>query len=138
MRHATLRQLRILAAVVAEGSFSSAAKALHLTQPAVSLQVKDLEHACGLALLERSGRRVRATEAGREVLRAVQGVERELKSAEDTLSALKGLRGGLLTVAVISTAQYFAPQLLAEFSRRHANVKLRLDVCNRDTLLGYL
>ena len=60
MRHATLRQLRILAAVVAEGSFSGATKSLHLTQPAVSLQVKDLEQACGLALLESSGRRVRS------------------------------------------------------------------------------
>lgn len=138
MKHATLRQLRILAAVVSEGSFSGAAKALHLTQPAVSLQVKELEHACALTLLDRSRRRVRPTEAGREVLRAAQGVERELKSAEDTLSALKGLRGGLLTVAVISTAQYFAPRLLAEFCRRHGDVKLRLDVCNRDAILGYL
>ena len=138
MKHATLRQLRILAAVVSEGSFSGAAKSLHLTQPAVSLQVKDLEQSCGLALLERSGRGIRPTEAGREVLRATQGVERELKSAEDTLSALKGLRGGLLTVAVISTAQYFAPRLLAEFCRRHGDVKLRLDVCNRETILGYL
>ena len=138
MRHATLRQLRILAAVAAEGSFSGAAKALHLTQPAVSLQVKDLEQACALPLVERSGRRVRPTEAGREVLRATQAMERELKSAEDTLSALKGLRGGMLTVAVISTAQYFAPRLLAEFCRRHADVKLRLDVCNRETILGYL
>ena len=138
MKHATLRQLRILAAVAAEGSFSGAAKTLHLTQPAVSLQVKELEQACGLALVERLGRRVRPTEAGREVLRATQGVERELKSAEDTLSGLKGLRGGLLTVAVISTAQYFAPRLLAEFCRRHADVKLRLDVCNRETILGYL
>lgn len=138
MKHTTLRQLRILAAVVAEGSFSGAAKALHLTQPAVSLQVKELENASGLPLVERSGRVVRPTEAGREVLRAIQGVERELKGAQDALSALKGLKGGLLTVAVISTAQYFAPRLLAEFCRRHADVKLRLDVCNRDTIISYL
>lgn len=138
VKHATLRQLRILAAVVAEGSFSGAAKAMHLTQPAVSLQVKELENACGLALLDRGQRRVRLTEAGREVTRATHAVERELKVAEDTLSALKGLRGGLLTVAVISTAQYFAPRLLTEFCRRHADVKLRLDVCNRDNILGYL
>jgi molybdate transport repressor ModE-like protein len=134
----TLRQLRILAAVVGEGSFSGAAKALHLTQPAVSMQVRELEHSCGLALVERGARGVRLTEAGREIMRATQGVERELKSAEDTLSALKGLKGGLLTVAVISTAQYFAPRLLTQFCRRHADVKLRLDVCNRDAIVGYL
>jgi molybdate transport repressor ModE-like protein len=138
VKHVTLRQLRILAAVVGEGSFSGAAKALHLTQPAVSMQVRELEQSCGLALVERGARGVRLTEAGREIVRATQGVERELKSAEDTISALKGLKGGLLTVAVISTAQYFAPRLLTEFCRRHADVKLRLDVCNRDAIVGYL
>ena len=138
MKHVTLRQLRIFRAVVEEGSFSNAAKALHLTQPAVSLQMKDLERDCGLALLERSGRRTRATEAGRELLRSALHIDQELKATEDALSALKGLRGGLLTVAVISTSQYYAPRLLAEFCRRHADVQLRLDVCNRDAIVGYL
>jgi DNA-binding transcriptional LysR family regulator len=134
----TLRQLRTLVAVVYEASFSKAANVLHLTQPAVSQQVKELERACGLALIERSGRRVRLTEAGREMIRAAQGVERELKQASEAISALKGLRGGQLNVAVISTAQYFAPRLLTEFCRRHTNVKLRLDVCNRETMIGHL
>lgn len=138
MKHVTLRQLRIFRAVVEEGSFSNAAKALHLTQPAVSLQVKDLERDCGLPLLERSGRRTRPTEAGRELMRSAHLIEEELKAAQDAISALKGLRGGLLTVAVISTAQYYAPRLLAEFCRRHADVQLRLDVCNRDTIIGHL
>jgi DNA-binding transcriptional LysR family regulator len=138
MKNVTLRQLRTLAAVVDEGSFSGAAKALHLTQPAVSLQVKELERACGLPLVERSRRRVRLTEAGHELLHAAQGVERELKQAQESISALKGLRGGKLTVAVISTAQYFAPRLLAEFCRRHADVQLRLDVCNRAAIIGHL
>jgi LysR family transcriptional regulator, low CO2-responsive transcriptional regulator len=138
MKRATLRQLRILAAVVAEGSFSAAAKSLHLTQPAVSQQVKELEGSCGLPLLERAGKHIRLTEAGGELMLAIRGVERELKSAEDSIAALKGLRGGLLTVAVISTAQYFAPRLLTEFCRRHSGVKLRLDVCNRDAIIGYL
>ncbi|HXS53538.1 MAG TPA: LysR substrate-binding domain-containing protein [Usitatibacter sp.] len=138
MKHITRRQLRAFAAVVAQQGFSGAAKVLHLTQPAISLQVKELERSCGLALLERSGRRIRPTEAGRELLRAAQAVERELRGAEDALSALKGLRGGLLTVAVISTAQYFAPRLLSEFCRRHPDVKLRLDVCNRAAMLRHL
>ncbi|MGE5098336.1 MAG: LysR family transcriptional regulator [Betaproteobacteria bacterium] len=138
MKHVTLRQLRIFRAVVDEGSFSNAARALHLTQPAVSLQVKELERDCGLALLERSGRRIRPTEAGRELMRSAHLIDEELKAAQDAISALKGLRGGLLTVAVISTAQYYAPRLLAEFCRRHADVQLRLDVCNRDTIIGHL
>src|SRR6185437_14188017 len=138
MQHVTRRQLRIFAAVVSEQGFSGAAKVLHLTQPAVSLQMKELERACGLPLLDRSGRRIRPTEAGREMLRAAHAVERELKSAEDAISALKGLKGGLLTVAVISTAQYFAPRLIAEFRRRHADVQLRLEVCNREAMIGHL
>ena len=138
MKNLTLRQLRTLVAVIYEASFSKAANVLHLTQPAVSQHVKELERACGLALIERSGRRIRLTEAGREMIRAAQGVERELKQAEQTIGALKGLRGGQLNVAVISTAQYFAPRLLAEFCRRHADVKLRLDVCNRETMIGHL
>jgi DNA-binding transcriptional LysR family regulator len=138
MRHITRRQLRVFAAVVAEQGFSGAARALHLTQPAVSLQVKELERACGLPLLDRTGRRIRPTEAGREILRAAHAVERELKNAEDAISALKGLRGGSLTVAVISTAQYFAPRLLSEFCRRHADVKLKLDVCNREAMIRHL
>ncbi|HXZ49012.1 MAG TPA: LysR family transcriptional regulator [Usitatibacter sp.] len=138
MRHITRRQLRVFAAVVTEQGFSGAARALHLSQPAVSLQVKQLETSCGLPLLERSGRRIRPTEAGREILRAALAVERELKSTEDAIAALKGLRGGQLTVAVISTAQYFAPRLLSEFCRRHADVKLRLDVCNREAMVRHL
>ncbi|HXN15916.1 MAG TPA: LysR family transcriptional regulator [Usitatibacter sp.] len=138
MKHISRRQLRVFAAVVAEQSFSGAAKMLHLTQPAISLQVKELEQSCGLSLLERSGRRIRPTEAGREMLRAAHAVERELKQAEDAVSALKGLRGGMLTVGVISTAQYFAPRLLTAFCGRHTDVKLRLDVCNREAMLHHL
>jgi DNA-binding transcriptional LysR family regulator len=138
MKNVTLRQLRTLAAVIDEGSFSGAAKALHLTQPAVSLQLKELERACGLELVERTGRRIRLTEAGHELLHAAQGIERELKQAQQGIAALKGLRGGKLTVAVISTAQYFAPRLLTEFCCRHADVQLRLDVCNRAAIIGHL
>ncbi len=138
MKHITRRQLRVFAAVVAEQGFSGAAKALHLTQPAISLQVKELERSCGVPLLDRSGRRIRPTEAGREILRAAHAVEREMKSAEDAITALKGLKGGLLTVAVISTAQYIGPRLLAEFRLRHADVKLRLYVCNREAMIRHL
>jgi len=138
MRNATLRQLKVFECVARHASFTRAAAELHLTQPAVSLQVKELERSCGVPLLDRSGRRIRATEAGREMLRAANAVERELKAAEEAISALKGLKGGTLNVAVISTAQYFAPRLLSEFCRRHADVKLRLDVCNRAAMIRHL
>lgn len=138
MKNITRRQLRVFAAVVAERGFSGAAKVLHLTQPAVSLQVKELRRACGLELLERSGRQVRPTEAGREILRAANAVEREMKGAEEALDALRGLRGGTLTVAVISTAQYIGPRLLARFRQLHGDVNLRLHVCNRQEIIRRL
>jgi len=138
LKHVTRRQLSIFAAVVAEQGFSGAARSLHLTQPAVSLQVKELERACGLALLDRGARHVRPTEAGREMLRAAHAVEREIKAAEDAIAALKGLHGGTLTVAVISTAQYIGPRLIAEFAHRHPAVQLKLVVCNRAEMLRHL
>jgi len=138
MKHVTLRRLRTFRAVVDAGSFSRAARSLHLTQPAVSLHVKELEQECGLPLLERRGRRIVLTEAGHELLRTAQGIERELKQAEDQLAALKGLRAGRLTVAVISTAQYFAPRLLSQFCARNPNIELHLDVCNRAHIIGHL
>ena len=138
MRHVTLRQLRTFCAVVDCGIFSDAAKALHITQPAVSLHVKELEHECGLPLLERRGRRLWLTEAGRELVRATQGIEREIKQAHEHMAALKGLQAGRLTVAVITTAQYFAPRLLSQFCLRHPSIELHLDVCNRAAIIGHL
>jgi len=138
MKRVTLRHLRTFRAVVDCGSFSEAARTLHLTQPAVSLHVKELEHECGLALLERRGRRIRLTDAGHELLRAAHGIERELKQAEDQMAALKGLQAGRLTVAAISTAQYFAPRLLSQFCMRNPNIELHLDVCNRANIIAHL
>lgn len=138
MKHLTRRQLSIFAAVVAEQGFSGAARSLHLTQPAVSLQVKELERVCGLPLLDRHGRRIRPTEAGRHMLVAAHAIEREIRAAEEAIAALKGLEGGTLTVAVISTAQYIGPRLIAEFARRYPAVRLKLVVCNRADMLRHL
>jgi DNA-binding transcriptional LysR family regulator len=138
MRTVTLRQLRSFAEVARRQSFTAAAKALHLTQPAVSMQVRQLEGAAGLPLIEQLGRQVHLTEAGRELLRYAGGIADLLREAEDAMKALQGIGGGELSIAVTSTAKYFAPRLLAEFRRRHADVRLRLAVSNREAVVRAL
>jgi DNA-binding transcriptional LysR family regulator len=138
MRNATLRQLRTFAEVARRQSFTAAAKALHLTQPAVSMQVRQLEDAAGLPLVEQFGRRIHLTEAGRELLAYASGIAELLREAEDAMKALQGIGGGELSIAVTSTAKYFAPRLLAEFRRRHAEVRLRLAVSNREAVVRAL
>jgi DNA-binding transcriptional LysR family regulator len=138
MRNATLRQLRTFTEVARRQSYTAAAKALHLTQPAVSMQVRQLEDAAGLPLVEQLGRRVHLTDAGRELLRYASGVTELLREAEDAMKALQGVGGGELQIAVTSTAKYFAPRLLAEFRRRHPEVRLRLAVSNREAVVRAL
>lgn len=138
MRPLTLRQLRTFTEVARRLSYTAAAHALHLTQPAVSMQVRQLEQAAGLPLVEQLGRRVHLTEAGRELLRYAAGISDLLREAEDAMKALQGVGGGELSIAVTSTAKYFAPGLLAEFRRRHPEVRLRLAVSNREAVVRAL
>lgn len=138
LRHATLRQLNVFEAVARHLSFSRAASELHLTQPAVSMQVKSLESQTGLPLFEQVGKRIHLTEAGAEVARYAREVQSRMKDCEDTLSAIRGISGGRLHLAVVSTAKYFAPRLLAEFSRRHPGVTVKLSVTNREQVIGEL
>ncbi len=138
MKHATFRQLRIFEAVARHLSFSRAAEELHLTQPAVSMQVKSLEAQAGLALFEQVGKKIHLTEAGAEVARFAAEVASRMKDCEDTLAAIRGVAGGRLHLAVVSTAKYFAPRLLSEFSRRHPGVTVKLSVTNREQVIGEL
>jgi LysR family transcriptional regulator, low CO2-responsive transcriptional regulator len=138
MKNLTLRQLRIFAAVARHSSFSRAAEELHLTQPAVSMQVHSLEESAGLPLTEQLGKKVRMTAAGDELARLAHNIEQQLRDSEDALAALKGARGGHLQIGVVSTAKYFAPALLAEFSRRHPGIDLRLSVNNRSAIVRAL
>jgi DNA-binding transcriptional LysR family regulator len=138
MRDVTVRQLQVFAAVGKHLSFTRAAEDLRLTQPAVSMQVKALERLAKLPLVERAGRHLALTEAGLELLQHAQTVLRALEDAEDAFAALRGLEAGRVAIAVVSTAKYFAPKLLALFSRKHPEVELKLAVNNRDTVVQLL
>ena len=138
MRNITLRQLHTFVEVAQQLSFTRAARRLHLTQPAVSMQVRQLQQAAGLALFAQTGKRIALTEAGRELLRYANGVIELLREAEGAMRALEGTTGGELSIAVTSTAKYFAPRLLAEFRREHPLVKVRLVVSNRAAVIHEL
>ena len=135
MKHATLRQLKVFEAVARLLSYSRAAEELHLTQPAVSTQIRTLEGHVGLALFEQFGKKVYLTPGGAELLYFSRAIISQFRDAEEALAQFKGIEGGRLNVAVISAGDYFFPRLLVEFARRHPGVKLNLTVHNRAELL---
>jgi DNA-binding transcriptional LysR family regulator len=138
MKNATLRQLKVFESVARHLSYSRAAEELHLTQPAVSLQVKTLEDHAGLPLFEQLGKKVYLTPAGMELLHFSREIIQRFQEAEEALTQFKGIAGGRLNVAVISAGDYFFPRMLVEFARRHVGVRLNLTVHNREELLGQL
>jgi len=138
MKDATVRQLQIFEAAARALSFSRAADALRLTQPAVSMQIRQLEHFAGVTLFERTGRRLHLTVAGEELVLHARAVLRALEDADEAFAAIKGLRGGWLRLAVVSTAKYFAPRLIARFGQAHPGVQVRLLVQNREALVRTL
>ncbi|AZG15520.1 MULTISPECIES: LysR family transcriptional regulator [Cupriavidus] len=138
MKNATLRQLKVFETVARHLSFSRAAEELHLTQPAVSTQVRQLEQHVGLPLFEQLGKRIYLTPAGTEMLHYSRSIIQQFREAEDAMAQLKGISGGRLNVAVISAGDYFFPRLLAEFMNRHDGVTLNLAVHNREELLHQL
>ncbi len=137
MKNLTFRQLRVFVEVARHLSFVRAAEALHLTPPAVTMQVKELEASVGLPLFDRQGRRVALTTAGEYFLVYARRLLGTLKDAHDAMARLRRVEAGLLTVGLVSTAKYFVPRLLARFREAHPGVEVRLTVSqNRETLAG--
>lgn len=138
LQHVSLRQLRVFEAAAEHQSFSRAAETLHLSQPGISMHVKELEAHVGLPLFERLGRKLYLTEAGQELLLRARDISRALKETEEALDALKGLRRGRINLAVVSTAKYFVPRLLARFRHDYPELEIRLRVNNRDSVIEQL
>lgn len=140
----TLEQLRSFVAVAESEHISRAAASLYLTQAAVTQQVRHLERVVGLQLLERDGRGVRLTPAGRTLAEACRAALRGIEVVDDVAQAMKHLQAGSLHVGASPTcAAYYLPELLAEFARRHPGIKLNVTVdtsaeINRQVTLGTL
>ena len=135
LRRASLRRLQVFEAVARLQSFSRAATELHLTQPAISMQVQQLEAEVGLPLYEQMGRRLDITPAGREIMACARALTQRLREAEELLAAMQGAGGGEISISAVSTAKYHAPMLLAEFRRKHPDVRVRLSVSNREQVV---
>ncbi len=138
MKNATLRQLKVFETVARLGSFSRAAEELHLTQPAVSTQVRTLQGHVGQQLFDQFGKKIHLTAAGSELLHHSRLIIRQFADAEAAMARIEGVSGGRLNVAAISAGDYFLPRLLVEFARAHAGVQLNLMVHNRQDLLVQL
>ena len=131
MQDITFRQLRAVTAVAQTGKIVSAAKALGVTPPAVTMQIKLLEDSIGLPAFERTNSGLRPTDAGTAIIHCASRIDAELADCTAALSALKGLAGGTVSVGVVSKAKYFAPRMLAAFTRRYPEINLRLSIANR-------
>lgn len=138
LHQVTLRQLEIFLAADAQGSFARAADALGLTQPAVSMQMSQLAMAIGLPLFEKQGRTLRLTPAGAALRPHAERMLQSLREAGEAVDALQGHHHGRVRVALVTTARYFVPRLLAQFSERHPEIDLDLEIANREGVIHLL
>lgn len=138
MLHFTLRQLQVFEKVANHLNYSRAAEELYLSQPAVSMQIKQLEGHIGLPLFEQMGKKIFLTEAGKELFQYARSIAQQLAEIEAVFDEMKGLEQGKLTLSVVNTANYFTPQLLATFCQQHPNINVILQVANRDAVLKQL
>lgn len=127
----TLRQLRTILAVHRTGRIVTASKELGLTQPAVSLQLRDAEAIAGTTLFDRTSDGMRPTAAGFAVIEAALSIEDRLRELADEVTAIAGGKKGRLRLGVVSTAKYFAPSLMAAFMKEHPEIEMTLWVGNR-------
>jgi len=138
VKQATLHQLKVFEAAARNGSFTRAAEELFLTQPTVSMQVKQLTKAVGLPLFEQVGKRLYLTEAGRELFATCREIFEKLAQFEMTVADLKGLKQGRLRLAVITTAKYFVPRLLGPFCQLYPGIDIALQVTNHSGIVERL
>lgn len=136
--HITLRQLQVFEAAARLGGYTRAAETLHLSQPAVSMQIRQLEEQAGMPLFDQIGKKVHLTDAGRTLYKHAQSILAQVNEAQLEFEEMRGMRRDQLNITIASTANYFAPRLLAAFCQRHPEVKVSLDVSNREHILELL
>ena len=132
MNQATLHQLKVFEAAARHSSFTRAAEELFLTQPTVSMQIKQLTKSVGLPLFEQVGKRLYLTEAGKELFATCRQIFDTIAQYEIKVADLKGLKQGQLRLAVITTAKYFIPRLLSPFCQLYPGIDIALQVTNHE------
>jgi DNA-binding transcriptional LysR family regulator len=137
-KQVTFAQLQTLMAIAEAGSLVSAAEALNMTPAALTARVKGLEEAMGITLFGRTPNGLKLNSAGDVALVHVEGIERAVKGMLDAMDDLRLGRGGRLSVAVVSTAKYFAPRLIAAFVAEYPKLELKFLIGNRDETISLL
>jgi DNA-binding transcriptional LysR family regulator len=138
LRSVTFRQLQVFEKVAKTGNFTTAAEELYLTQPTVSLQMKKLSEDLGVTLFEQVGRKVYLTEIGQALLRACENIFNDIAEFKETIDNIKGIKGGNLKLAGVTTTEYFAPLILGIFYQRYPDITVALKIVDRDTLFRRL
>jgi len=136
--HITFRQLRLFLALADSGSVSAAAKAMHVTQPTASMQLKEVTQSVGAPLYEFVGKKFYLTDLGKELAVTARTVAQTWNAFEQNVNAAKGLSRGKLWVAVVSTAKYFMPRLAGSFCKQHPAIDVSLEILNRDGVVQRL
>jgi len=134
----TIRQLQIFESVAKFLSYTRASEALYLSQPAVSMQIKQLETELEMPLFERMGKTLYLTDTGVELLNYARTISQQLIELDSVMTEMRGSQRGRLTIAVASTANSFALKILGEFYKKFAGTTINLDVTNRESLLKHL
>ena len=134
----TFRQMRLFMSVAEHRTITAAARACHVTQPTVSMQLKDMSSVIGLPLYEQIGKSINLTTAGETLIQTSRAILNEWNSFEQEIAAIKGMTSGRLRVAVVSTAKYFVPRIVGSFCKRHPETEVALELLNRDRILSRL
>ena len=136
--HISFRQIQIFQTVAQTENFTRAAELLHMTQPAISMQVKQLEENVGLSLFERQGKRIVMTAAGRAMHTYACEISAKYQGMVETLEELKNVHQGYIKVSAANTSIYFITRMLAGFSEQNEGITVSLNITNRKKLACYL
>ncbi len=136
--HLTLQQLKLFESVFRNRSYTRAAEELHLTQPAISIQIKRLEEQVGMPLFEKVGKKIYPTPAGDATYEASKDILDRVKELKARIEAMKGIVTGPLQLSVVTTTKYFLPHLLGLFLKDYPDVEPRLKFTNRAKVLDRL
>ncbi|ABD86888.1 LysR family transcriptional regulator [Rhodopseudomonas palustris] len=137
-RTVSIRQLRALAALAGSGSITAAANKLHLTQPAVTLQLRNLQALAGLPLIQRKSDGMALTDAGAEVLALCERIEAAIAACETSLDMIAGKTAGRISIGAVSTAKYFVPFMISAFQKLHPKIDVKLSIGNREEVSNAL
>ncbi len=138
MPHISLRQIRIFDSVARYQSHTRAAEKLYMTQPAVSMQMKQLEENLGIELFERQGRKLALSKSGFQLREYSNQIINAYENMIDYAEKIKGCHTGHLTISVATTANHFSTRILSAFSEKYPDITISLDVTNRQTILQQL